>query len=256
MILHDLNIGYFGKGGPHPIQSHLTLDIPEGEVVALLGPNGSGKTTLLRTLAGLLPPLSAPKDAFFLQGREAMARKVAVVLTDRITVEQTTVEEVVGMGRLPHTGWGGKMQETDYERVREAIRLTHTEGLAQRQFVSLSDGEKQRVMIAKAIAQDTPYILLDEPTAHLDIPNRIDTLLLLRKLAHETQRTVLISTHELELALEVADRVWLFSPEGGGVEVGKPKTLIENGCFQRVFGSEHVRFENANGKLRMQFMQY
>lgn len=236
MKLEDLSIGYAG----HAVQQDLHLTIEHGEMICLLGPNGSGKSTLLRTLAGLLPALQGhcwDEGADLLSMSEnERAKRCAVVLTDRLTAEHTTVRDVVAMGRLPYSTWTGRMSEHDEAIIAEAMAKTQVTALQERYFTTLSDGEKQRVLIAKAIAQDTPYIFLDEPTAHLDLPNRITCLQLLRDLAHQTHRAIIISTHELDLALRFADRIWLMAAHQGGVEANEPKKLVENRSFQRVFG--------------------
>lgn len=239
--LHDLSIGY----GKSLIQEHLNLSARSGEMVCLLGQNGCGKSTLIRTIAGLQPALGG---SFTLDTEE----KAAVVLTDRLSVDHATVHDIVAMGRYPYSSWLGVLTEEDKRIVREAIanmELTHkTEAF----FNELSDGEKQRALIAKAIAQQTSLIILDEPTAHLDLPNRIKTLLTMRELAHQTGRIVLISTHELDLALQTADTIWLMTPrkaneKAGGVVVGTPEELIASGEFQSAFADDHFTFK-PNGR--------
>ena len=175
----------------------------------MLGPNGCGKSTLLRTLAGLQPALSGE---YKIQNSDRPEKSVALVLTERLSMDNTTVHDVVAMGRYPYTSFLGGLSEQDEQVIEESLQqvgfLTPSlEGrVGERFFNSHSDGEKQRILIAKALAQQTPIILLDEPTAHLDLPHRILILRLLRQLAHEQGKTVLISTHELDLALALSDR--------------------------------------------------
>lgn len=222
----------------------------------MLGTNGCGKSTLLRTLAGLQPALSGRcllddgRDISSLSEKER-ARLFAVVLTERLSAENTTVEDVTAMGRYPYSGWLGALTQTDHRIIDEALTQTEMNHKRHCFFNELSDGEKQRVLISKALAQETPYIFLDEPTAHLDLPNRIKTLIFLRSMAHQTGRCVLLSTHELDLALQTADTLWLMTP-GEGVAVGTPKNLVENGAFQHAFADPHFGFVEAGGTLRIQ----
>lgn len=221
--LEGLTIGY----GTKVVQRDLTLCLEQGEMVCMLGRNGCGKSTLLRTLAGLQPAL----------GGTFAIDDVAVVLTDKLTLENTTVRDVVAMGRYPYTSFLGALTAEDERIVDEALEEVFGDQysvFSGQLFNALSDGEKQRVLIAKALAQQTPVILLDEPTAHLDLPNRIMVLRLLRRLAHEQGKTILISTHELELALHLSDRILLMSDKG--VELNSPEALRQSDAFERAFG--------------------
>ena len=197
LILDKLSIGY----NKSVIQPSLTLEAREGEMICLLGQNGCGKSTLIRTLAGFLPPLSgqafvrqsaAPDKSLFGMTEHERSLLFSVVLTDRLSTDRTTVEDVVAMGRYPYANLLGKLSENDIRNIEEALQAVNMEHKRSCYFSELSDGEKQRTLIAKALAQQTPFILLDEPTAHLDLPNRIKTLLLLRQLARTTARTILI----------------------------------------------------------------
>ncbi len=217
----NLSVGYRQKADSartaisRTVQSNLNLTFFEGEIVALLGPNGSGKSTLLRTLAGLQPPVAGTCNLFDLSPNE-LAQRLALVLTENTSVENTSVHDVIAMGRYPYTSFLGGLNNEDEQIIREALRMVSDldDSLSlDRMFNALSDGEKQRVLIAKAIAQQTPVILLDEPTAHLDLPSRIRTFRLLWELAHHQNKTILISTHELDLSLQVADRVLLLSKQ-------------------------------------------
>ena len=189
------------------VQSDLTFSLNAGEMVCMLGPNGCGKSTLLRTLAGLQPALSGDYT-------HCDAKNIALVLTERLSLENTTVHDVVAMGRYPYTSFLGGLTDNDETIIAEALQQVGFESLSvERSFFNAhSDGEKQRILIAKALAQQTPIILLDEPTAHLDLPHRILILRLLRNLAHDQGKTILISTHELDLALALSDRILLMTP--------------------------------------------
>lgn len=223
--------------------SGLDLSLFSGDLVCLMGPNGIGKSTLIRVLAGLAAPLSGRVDRF--DGGKA-ASKVAVVLTHRPANPDLTVEEIILMGRYPHMGWFVRHSNDDLRRVQEAMELTRTTGLSGRTAGTLSDGQCQMVMIARAIAQDTPVILLDEPTSHLDLNNRVEIMNLLRQLCHDHGRSVLVSTHELDLALQSADRIWLADP-AGVVHCGIPEDLVLDGRIDLVFGLKG--FSLKTGKI-------
>lgn len=206
----------------------------------MLGPNGCGKSTLLRTLAGLQPALSGE---YKIQNTASRPEKsVALVLTERLSMDNTTVHDVVAMGRYPYTSFLGGLSEQDERIIAESLEAVGFDLVAMNStfspFNAHSDGEKQRILIAKALAQQTPIILLDEPTAHLDLPHRILILRLLRQLAHEQGKTVLISTHELDLALALSDRILLMSPAGRGIQLDTPETLKKADAFTSAFGMD------------------
>lgn len=209
-----LALGY----GQKTVASGLAATFAAGRLSCLIGRNGVGKSTLLRVIAGTLQPLAGGvtidgHDIGDLTRRQR-ARLVSVVLTERPDVRNITVREMVAMGRQPHTGFFGRLRDDDQRAVDEALRLTGTDALCGRMVQTLSDGEWQKTMLAKAIAQHTPVILLDEPTAFLDHPSKEEALRLLRSLAHDTGKTVLLSTHDLELAARLADDIWALAPDG------------------------------------------
>jgi len=177
---------------------------------------------------------------------------LALVLTERVDIENTTVYNLVSLGRHPHSNWWGNVTDREDVIIREAIEMVHMDHKMHKNINELSDGERQRAMIAKALAQDTPIIMLDEPTAHLDLPNRVEIMLLLHKLAHKTQKAILLSTHELDLALQAADRIWLISTDHG-IESGVPEDLVFNGSFNRTFQSNAYFFNAANGNFSMNY---
>jgi len=256
LTTHHLSIGYSKKGKTDVIQSELNLELRSGELVCLIGPNGSGKSTLLRTLTGLQKPLSGKTS---IDGKEISKLKqlekallIALVLTERVDIENATVYNLVSLGRHPHSNWWGNITEKEDLIIREAIEMVHLEHKIHQNINELSDGERQRAMIAKALAQNTPIIMLDEPTAHLDLPNRVEIMLLLHKLAHKTDKAILLSTHELDIALQAADRIWLISSERG-VECGVPEDLVFNGNFNRAFESKSYVFNAANGNFSMNY---
>ncbi len=227
-----LTIGYSTKA----VQSDLSFSLLAGEMVCMLGQNGCGKSTLLHTLAGLLPPLSG---SYSIAHTDSLppSRQVALVLTEKLSLENTTVHDVVALGRYPYTSFMGGLTAEDERIVADSLESVGLLGELHTYFNSHSDGEKQRVLIAKAIAQQTPVVLLDEPTAHLDLPNRIRILQLLRRLAHEQQKTVLISTHELDLALALSDRILLMTPQKG-ITLDTPAALRATDAFTAAFGMD------------------
>lgn len=237
-----LAIGYRHTGRkPMVLASGLNLVLKNGQVTGLLGPNGSGKSTLLRTLSGLQPAI---QGAILVLGNPVISRNVkqtarilSIVLTERIEVRNLTVFEMVSMGRYPHNNWMGRISRTDRAMIDKALNQVHLSGYSSQLVDELSDGEQQRVLIARALAQDTPLIILDEPTAHLDLPNRISTMHLLKSLAEETGKSILFSSHDLDLALMVADILWLLK-KGGEMLTGAPDALMQNNSFEQVFSSD------------------
>lgn len=237
---NSLTIGYrIASGTEYPVQTDLNFSLHTGEMVCMLGPNGCGKSTLLRTLAGLQPALSGE---YKIQNSDRQEKSVALVLTERLSMDNTTVHDVVAMGRYPYTSFLGGLSEQDEEIIAASLQAVGFDLGALNStlspFNAHSDGEKQRILIAKALAQQTPIILLDEPTAHLDLPHRILILRLLRQLAHEQGKTVLISTHELDLALALSDRILLMSPAGRGIQLDTSEALKKADAFTSAFGMD------------------
>ena len=235
VTLTDLSIGYQTKKGTKVVAEHLDATINSGELTCLLGQNGIGKSTLLRTLSGFQPKLAGSitigdRELDSYTDRE-LARMIGVVLTERPDVQQMTAREMVSLGRSPYTGFWGRLSADDEQVVSEALRLVDIESLEERLVSTLSDGERQKVMIAKALAQQTPVIFLDEPTAFLDYPSKVEMLLLLRRISREARKTVFLSTHDLELALQVADVLWLMEP--GRLHIGQPRALARQGVLSR-----------------------
>jgi len=250
-----LSIGYVHRGQKIEVQKDLSLSINSGELVCLIGPNGTGKSTLLKTLSGLLKPLQGKiyidnSDIVKMTVTER-AQFISLVLTDRVDIENATVHSVVAMGRMPYSNWWGKSSEEDEQMIKNAVQKVHLEHKLYTLLAELSDGEKQRVMIAKAFVQDTPIIFLDEPTAHLDLPNRVEIMLLLHRMAHQNGKTILMSTHELDMALQAADRIWLMT--NSGVQTGVPEDLVLNGVFSEAFLSQHYFFNPTNGNFSMNY---
>ena len=219
ITLKNLVVGYPDGRHTRQLNHAANEEARDGMLTCLIGANGAGKSTLLRTIAGFQLPLEGMvllggDDVRALSPRQR-AERMAVVLTDRPDVMCTTVWEMVATGRAPFTGFWGRLSGKDRDIVTRSLRLVGIEWMADRTVASLSDGERQKVMIAKALAQQTPVILLDEPTAFLDYPSRVEVMQLLLNIAHEEHKTVLLSTHDLDLALHTADRIWLFEKERG-----------------------------------------
>jgi iron complex transport system ATP-binding protein len=250
----SLEIGYDGRNNRTVVARNINLRLNPGELVCLLGPNGAGKSTLMRTLAGMQAPLGGQvmldgKDIHRMDPRER-ARVLSVVLTERITVGLLDVYSLVSLGRYPYTGWNGKLNEQDHRVIQRSLQVVNAAEFANRQVLELSDGERQRVMMARALAQEPRLMVLDEITAFLDLPRRVDIMRTLRQLARESRVAVLLSTHDLELAFRSADRIWLL-PKGGDIQVGTPEHLVLSGAFERAFHAEGVDFDPASGMFRL-----
>ncbi len=250
--IQNLSIGYEN----YIIQSNLNLDIYKGEMVCLVGKNGCGKSTLLKTMAGIIKNISGKivvqnQDIRKLSQQEK-AKKIALVLTQRPNITHTTILDVVKMGQIPFAKWYQPFEKSSLIKVEKALEMVNIIDQKQRLINELSDGEIQRVMIAKALAQDTPIILLDEPTAHLDLPNRVETMILLKKLAKHTQKTIIIATHELNLALQTSDKIWLMTNQQK-IIAGTPDDLIKNKSFNSIFNSNlyQLHFYKKGFELRI-----
>ncbi len=253
VILQDLSIGYTIKGKKKTVAHRLNATICSGELTCLLGRNGVGKSTLLRTLSAFLPALGGD---VLLQGKsltsysdQERSQLIGVVLTEKPHVRNMTVDEMVAMGRAPYTGFWGMMSKDDQRIVDESIQLVGIESLRHRLVQSLSDGERQKVMIAKALAQQTPIIYLDEPTAFLDYPSKVELLQLLRRLAHDEQKTIFLSTHDVEISLQLADTLWLMTSEQ--LHIGTPRQLTTGGILSRFVESDGIIFDNDSLTLRV-----
>lgn len=250
---HELAVGYGGRAA-RIVSQGINVSLQAGELVCLIGPNGAGKSTLMRTLAGMQQPISGSvmlmgDDVHQLSARD-LARRLSVVLTERINPGLLSAYVLVGLGRHPYTDWSGRLSTHDEAVVRQAIADVGAVSLADRQVSELSDGERQKVMIARALAQEPALMILDEPTAFLDLPRRVEIMQLLRRLAHERQRTILLSTHDLDLALRTADRIWLM-PSVGQLQVGAPEDLVLSGAFEAAFRAEGVTFDAETGAFRL-----
>ena len=244
--LHGVSTGYWVSGESIVIQRDINACLRQGEFTCLLGPNGAGKTTLLRTLVGFLPPLSGDiliggKNIRDITASE-LARLVSIVLTERPSVSSMTVHQLVELGRSPYTGFWGRLSKSDREVVDRSLEMVGVTALSDRMVDTLSDGERQKVMVAKALAQETPVIFLDEPTAFLDFPSKSDMMQLLKRIAQKERKTIFLSTHDLNMALVLADRIWL-SDRQMGVEIGTPRELADTGVLRRYFERPGIIFD-------------
>ena len=249
----DLSIGYSLKNGRHKvIHESLNLNLYPNEVTCLLGLNGAGKSTLLRTLCGFQAPLSGdirllgkPLSSY---SQSNFSLTVGVVLTEKTNAGGITVYELVSLGRHPYTGFFGQLKKHDHEVIEQSLNAVGIAHKAGNYVSELSDGERQKAMIAKTLAQDCPIILLDEPTAYLDVTSRIETMVLLRKLAVDQQKAILLSTHDLDLAIQMGDRLWL-QEKGRPMICGTPEDLILDHSFESFFSKEGIVFDPSTGKL-------
>ena len=239
--LNRLTIGYPGK----VVAEGLDGSICSGQLTCLLGQNGIGKSTLLRTLAAFQPMLGG---TITLCGRsladytdKEMSRTIGIVLTEKPDIRNMTVEEMVGLGRSPYTGFWGTLSAADRQVVDEAIQLVGIEPLRSRLIHTLSDGERQKVMMGKALAQQTPVMYLDEPTAFLDFPSKVEMMQLLHRLAADEEKTIFLSTHDVELSLQIADCLWLMEP--GLLSVGTPQQLAADGTLSRFIERDGITFD-------------
>lgn len=261
LLTQDLCIGYHGrttnfinKGEAKKIAGPISLELYAGKLVCLLGANGAGKSTLIKTLSGILVPLSGQ---VFIEGKlirklspQELARKLSLVLTETVRSWNLDVYSLISLGRFPYTGWLGNLSEKDLAIINFAIVAVNLVEFTHRKVDELSDGERQRVMLARALVQDTGLIILDEPTAHLDIPNRIALMGLLHNLSREQDKAILISTHELDLALQIADEIWLFDGNGNLI-VGTPEELVMNDNFSSVFDKKGNLYDKSTGVFKM-----
>lgn len=247
----NLSIGYTTKKERNYIAQNINLQLQSGKLIALIGANGIGKSTLLRTLTGIQKPLSG---SIFLNEKEIqtynaleLAQQLSLVLTEKLPPSNLTVFELIALGRQPYTNWVGKLSEGDTIKIQEAMELTQISHLATKKHFEISDGQLQKVLIARALAQDTPLIILDEPTTHLDLLHKVAVFKLLKKLAHETGKCILFSTHDIDMAIQLSDEMILMTPEM--VVQDQPCNLITKGNFNALFNDEHIVFDGKKGKF-------
>jgi iron complex transport system ATP-binding protein len=254
LALENLTIGYrTGRNQTKTVAENLTAALKPGELICLLGPNGAGKSTLMRTVAGMQQPLAGEvrlenQNIHRIAARE-LAKMLSVVLTERITVGALSAYALVALGRYPHTNWAGNLTERDHQIIADSLRLVGAADLANRSVAELSDGERQKIMVARALAQEPQVLILDEITAFLDLPRRVDIMRLLGEMTRQTGKAALLSTHDLDLALRSADRLWLLSKDGR-FETGAPEDLVLSGAFETAFQGENIDFDRQAGFFR------
>ena len=253
--IQNLSIGYVGNNNVNVVAKNITATIFSGELTCLLGANGVGKSTLLRTLSAFQPKL---EGEIYIEGKEIsefndkqLSHVISVVLTEKPDIRNMTVEELVGLGRSPYTGFWGTLTQEDKKVVNHSIHLVGIDKLQDRMIQTLSDGERQKVMIAKALAQETPVIYLDEPTAFLDYPSKVEMMQLLFKLSRETDKTIFLCTHDLELALQIAYQLW-FMDKQKGVRIGAPEDLSLDGSLGSFFARKGIVFDPEIGLFRVE----
>lgn len=251
LTTENLSIGYTSKKETVTIAENLNLNLQEGKLMALIGANGIGKSTLLRTITGIQKPL---QGTVFLNDKKitsyeplALAQNLSMVLTEKLPPSNLTVFELVALGRQPYTNWIGTLSDSDIKIVQDAIELTQIGHLSQKKHYEISDGQLQKVLIARALAQDTPLIILDEPTTHLDLLHKVSLLKLLKKLTQETQKCILFSTHDIDMAIQLSDEMIVMTSET--VVQDEPCNLITKGSFNTLFKDEYIIFDSEKGKF-------
>lgn len=247
----NLAIGYQSKKGKNTIAENLNLKLEEGQLVSLVGGNGIGKSTLLRTLTGIQKPLTGTvtlneKDIHKYDSL-SLAQNLSLVLTEKLPPSNLTVFELIALGRQPYTNWLGKLSADDLEKINQAIALTHIEHLIHKKHHEISDGQLQIVLIARALTQDTPLIILDEPTTHLDLFHKVSVFKLLKKLSQETNKCILFSTHDIDLAIQLSDEMIVMTESS--VEQDQPCNLITKGIFDTLFKDSSISFDGEKGKF-------
>jgi iron complex transport system ATP-binding protein len=247
----DISIGYSNKKENILISSGINLTLEKGKLISLIGANGIGKSTLLRTLTGIQKTLAG---TVLLDGQNihkmdslSLAQNLSVVLTEKLPPSNLTVFELIALGRQPYTNWLGKLTELDIAKINEAMELTQISNLANKKHYEISDGQLQKVLVARALAQDTPLIILDEPTTHLDLLHKVALFKLLKKLTQETQKCILFSTHDIDMAIQLSDEMIIMTPET--VDQDEPCNFISKGSFNTLFKDEHIVFDSQKGKF-------
>ncbi|MCL5128619.1 ABC transporter ATP-binding protein [Algibacter sp. L4_22] len=249
----DLSIGYASKKAETVVASQINIELKKGELIGLVGANGIGKSTLLRTLTNVQKSLSGTvfinEKSILNYNPLDLAKVLSLVLTEKIASRNLSVFELIALGRQPYTNWVGNLSKHDTTIVKNAILQTNIEDLQHKKCFELSDGQLQKVMIARALAQDTDLIILDEPTSHLDMYHKAYILKLLQKLAKETGKTILFSSHEIDLAIQLCDTLIVMN--AGTVVTNQPCKLIEQGVFETLFPKDLIAFDKNTGSFRV-----
>lgn len=247
----QISIGYSHKKEEIVVASDVSISLKKGKLIALIGANGIGKSTLLKTITGIQKPLIG---TVFLNEKKitsyeplALAQNLSIVLTEKLPPSNLTVFELIALGRQPYTNWIGTLSAIDIVKINEAMELTQISHLATKKHYEISDGQLQKVLIARALAQDTPLIILDEPTTHLDLLHKVALFKLLKKLTQETEKCILFSTHDIDMAIQLSDEMIIMTPES--VLQDEPCNFIAKGSFNTLFKDEHIVFDAEKGKF-------
>ena len=248
-----LEVGYFSSKSYTTVSRNIDIALEPGEMAAVVGVNGIGKSTLLRTLAGVQDKLSGSIE---INGREQQeynsrdwAMEVSTVLTEPLTAKNLTVQQLISLGRHPYTNWIGTLSRYDIEIIQQAMEQAGLNELKNKKCYELSDGQLQKVMIARALAQDTRIIFLDEPTTHLDLYHKVQVLKILQRIAHSNGKIVLYTSHEIDLAIQLCDKILIM--ESGRNTFGKPQELIEQGCFTNLFPADTIKFDQKSASFKI-----
>lgn len=254
-VLHteNLSIGYKTKSETNTIIQNCDILLQKGKLVALVGANGIGKSTLLKTITGIIPTI---EGNIFLNNKKIqsfnakdLAQELSIVLTESLPPSNLTVYEIVALGRQPYTNWLGTLSSEDKLKIEEAISLTEIENWQHKKHYEISDGQLQKTLIARALAQDTSLIILDEPTTHLDLVHKVSLIKLLQKLTHETGKTILYSTHDIDLAIQLSDEIIVLTKNK--LIQDQPCNLIANDVFTQLFQNESIIFDKTIGKFKV-----
>jgi len=249
----DLSIGYKTKKSETVVANHINIELNKGELIGLIGGNGIGKSTLLRTLTKVQPKLlgdiNINHKALESYHNLDLAKALSLVLTEQVASKNLSVFELVALGRQPYTNWVGSLSSTDLDKVNYAISQTSIKTLQHKKCFELSDGQLQKVMIARALAQDTDLIILDEPTTHLDMYHKAYVLKLLQKLTRDTQKTILFSSHEIDLAIQLCDKLIVMTK--GNVSIDTPENHIKQGNFKSLFPEDLIVFDPETKSFRV-----
>lgn len=253
LSVHNLAIGYTSKHEQNVISKSISFDIPKGQLIGVIGKNGIGKSTFLRTISGIQPRLEGKillnENALESYSTKELAKHIGIVLTERLPESNLTVYELISLGRHPYTNWIGKLSTRDKEIINRAIEHTQIEHLIHKKYFELSDGQLQKVLIARAIAQNTDIIILDEPTAHLDVHHTAETFNLLKTLSTEFNKTIFVSTHEVNLALELSDIIFAFS--SSELLIGTSSEIAQSEQLQNLFDSDLIRYDAESKQFKI-----
>lgn len=254
-VLHteNLSIGYKNKSETNTIVQNCAIQLQKGKLIALVGANGIGKSTLLKTITGIIPPINGKvhlnnKEISSYIPKE-LAQELSIVLTESLPPSNLSVYEIVALGRQPYTNWLGTLSEEDKLKIENAIELTEISSFKHKKHYEISDGQLQKTLIARALAQDTHLIILDEPTTHLDLVHKVTLIKLLQKLTHKTGKTILYSTHDIDLAIQLSDEIIVLTKNK--LVQDQPCNLIENGIFNELFNNENIEFDKTTGKFKV-----